>query len=195
MTSLTPVPSDKRWPSKPIFCLSPTTFWTTFPSTKTAAEVEPSAEVLIPRMVPHLVPLLVPDKYLKTHEQDHEHHQQCGRGKKRFVAGSDPLFWRCYHAKIPSDFGGRSRPQCVRLAHELPSYPASAVPKVPARADRRCLHARPRVQPRRKAHASSEAARTCDHIHCLLSLPREEIGTAKNPSRGRPAGAAPSSRP
>src|SRR2546430_2755581 len=92
MPSLTPVPSDKRWPSKPIFCLSPTTFWSTFPSTKTAAEVEPSAEVLIPRMVPHLVPLLVPDKHLKTHEQDHEHHQQCGRGKKRFVAGSDPLF-------------------------------------------------------------------------------------------------------
>ena len=80
-------------------------------------------------------------KYLQAQEQTHEQHLQYGRGKKPFVAGSDPHFWREYHAKIPSGFGGRSRPQCVRLAHELPTYPASAVPKVPARADRRCsLH-------------------------------------------------------
>src|SRR5437870_12220036 len=86
--SLTPIRSDKRWPSKPISYLTPTTFWTTSPSTKTATEVEPSAGILIPQMVPHLVPILIPDKHLKAQEQDHEHYQQTGRVEKRFVARS-----------------------------------------------------------------------------------------------------------
>ena len=30
--------------------------------------------------------------------------------KNLFVAGSDPHYWREYHAKIPSGFGGRSGP-------------------------------------------------------------------------------------
>src|SRR5437660_4297055 len=46
-----------------------------------------------------------------------------------------------------------------------------------------------------KGHASSEAARTHDRIECLLSLPSERKRNCEEPVKGRPAGAAPSSRP
>src|SRR2546430_5261713 len=92
LPSSTPVRSDSRWPSRPISCPSPTTFWTTFPSTKTGAEVEPSTETLIPPMVPLQVPLPVPHKHLKSKEEPDEHHQQCVRGEKHLVAGTDPIF-------------------------------------------------------------------------------------------------------
>src|SRR2546430_12789254 len=85
----------------PISCPSPTTFWTTFPSTRTGAEVEPSTETLIPPIVPLQVPLPVPHKHLKSKEQPDEHHQQCGRGNKHFVAGRD---WGL-------DGGGRRGPE------------------------------------------------------------------------------------
>ncbi len=107
--------------------------------------------------------------------------------QKTFCGRERPHFWREYHAKIPSGFGGRSRPQCVRLAGELPSYPASAVPKVPARTDRRCSHARPRVQPRRTAHASTETARTHDRSAQVLlahrGIPRSNDGTLRRVPR------------
>src|SRR5713101_5374296 len=68
-------------------------------------------------------------------------HLEYGRGKKPFLAGSDPMFWREYRAKIPSGFGGRSRPQPVRLAHELPRYPASSVPEfLPEQIDGAHMH-------------------------------------------------------
>ncbi len=52
--------SDQRWPSRPIYCPSLTTFSTTFLSTKPSAEVEPCVETLIPPMVPLRVPLPAP---------------------------------------------------------------------------------------------------------------------------------------
>src|SRR5260370_521120 len=94
--SLTPVRINRKWPSRPIFCPSHTTFWTTFPSRRTSAEVEPSPEMLIPPKIPLPVPLAVPHKHLKVQEQPREHQQQCGHGKKRFVAGNEPLIYRHY---------------------------------------------------------------------------------------------------
>src|SRR5579863_1711556 len=46
--SSTPVRSNQRWHSRPISCLSPTTFWTTFLSGRTGAEVELYVETLFP---------------------------------------------------------------------------------------------------------------------------------------------------
>ena len=46
--------------------------------------------------------------------------------KKFLVAGSDPILASRFSAKIPSGFGGRSRPQEVRLVGEPPDHPASA---------------------------------------------------------------------
>jgi hypothetical protein len=39
------------------------------------------------------------------------------------VAGSDPIFWREYHAKIPSGFGGRSRHRGCALQANFPPIP------------------------------------------------------------------------
>lgn len=129
--SLTPVRSDKRWPSKPTYCLSRTTFWTTSQSTKTATEVETSAEMLIPPMVPHLVPPLTPDKHLKAQEQDHEHHHQSGRGRKRFVAGSDPTL------------GASITPKSVRASGVAPGHSVCGLqanfPPIPRPECRKCL--------------------------------------------------------
>ena len=58
--SSTPVRSNQRWHARPISCLNPTTFWTTFLSGRTGTEVELYVETLFPPMIPLRVPLPAP---------------------------------------------------------------------------------------------------------------------------------------
>ena len=77
-------------------------------------------------------------KYLQAQEQTLNNTCNTDAGKNLLWPGATPYFGASIAPKSLRASGVAPGHSVFALQHELPTYPASAVPKVPARADRRC---------------------------------------------------------